>query len=547
MSPPRVIIIGAGSRGKVYAKSIQLCTNAVVAAVAEPVPYKRQFFAKSFIHTHSPPAEGQQFAHWNDFVAWESDRRRREAAGEDVPPGIDTAFVCVLDEDHRDAIVALGPLKLHIMCEKPLATSLDDCIAMYRALRPQAQPTANSVNGANGTGAADDGKRIFSIGHVLRYSPHNMLLRKLLLEDRVIGDICSVEHTEPVGWWHFAHSYVRGNWRNASISSPSILAKSCHDIDLLMWLLMSPAKAGNGEPHLPSNISSTGSLHYYKKSRKPRAAGDATNCMSCPLVDEGCKYSAKKIYVGPGEKSVETGNTKWPVNVVLPEIEDIPTIEERRAAILEKLTEDYDAGTPADEVANKKWYGRCVYESDNNVCDDQFVTITWDDEPVPSDPPSPPSPTSTAPASAPVLNQQTPTRRNYAKVATLHMVASTKKVCQRYTAIYGTDGEIHADSHTITIENFSTGETVTHHPPVLDADSHGGGDLGLTGQFINAVDAVKNGRQCVDEAQLQYIGCTLKDVIMSHAMVFAAEDSRVQRKTLGWKEWWDAEVESKLM
>ncbi|CAI4216747.1 unnamed protein product [Parascedosporium putredinis] len=85
MSPPRVIIIGGGSRGKVYAKSIQICTSAVVAAVAEPVPYKRQFFAKSFIHTHTPPAAGQQFAHWDEFVAWESDRRKREAAGEPVP------------------------------------------------------------------------------------------------------------------------------------------------------------------------------------------------------------------------------------------------------------------------------------------------------------------------------------------------------------------------------------------------------------------------------------------------------------------------------
>jgi len=544
MSPPRVIIIGAGSRGKVYAKSIQICTNAVVAAVAEPIPFKRQFFLKSFVWTHTQPAEGQEFAHWSDFVAWETARREREAAGEPVPPGVDTAFVCTLDEDHRDVIVALAPLRLHIMCEKPLATRLDDCIDMYRALRPRAHAGTNDVDAD-----ASDSKRIFSIGHVLRYSPHNMLLRRLLLEDRVIGDICSVEHTEPVGWWHFAHSYVRGNWRNASISSPSLLAKSCHDIDLLMWLLMSPAKAGDGGPHLPANISSTGSLHYYKKSRKPRVAGDVTNCIKCPLVDDGCKYSAKKIYVTAGVKSVRTGNTKWPVNVVLPEIEDIPTIEEREEAILKKLAEDYDADTPAEEIANKKWYGRCVFESDNNVCDDQFVTITWDDEPsaLPS-PPTPSTPTS-APAAAPpgVEGNQDPSRRrNYAKIATLHMAASTKKVCERYTTIYGTDGEIHADSRTITIEDFNTGETTTLDVPVIDEDSHGGGDLGLTGQFINAVDAVKNGRQGVDEAQLQYIGCTLEDVMMSHAMVFAAEDARAQRKVLDWKTWWDGEVAAKL-
>jgi len=88
------------------------------------------------------------------------------------------------------------------MCEKPLATTLGDCLSMYGALANQ--------------------DTIFAIGHVLRYSPHNILLRKLLLEDRVIGDVLSVEHTEPVGWWHFTHSYVRGN---VCVSFPSQLAR----------------------------------------------------------------------------------------------------------------------------------------------------------------------------------------------------------------------------------------------------------------------------------------------------------------------------------
>ena len=50
---------------------------------------------------------------------------------------------------------------------------------------------------------------VFGICHVLRYSPHNMLLRELLLEKEVVGDVLSIEHVEPVGWWHFSHSYVR--------------------------------------------------------------------------------------------------------------------------------------------------------------------------------------------------------------------------------------------------------------------------------------------------------------------------------------------------
>lgn len=127
-------------------------------------------------------------------MAWELERRQRKENGESVPEGVDAVFVCLQDQMHKEVVVGLAPLGLHIMCEKPLATSLDDCVAIYRSL----------LSGPDATQ-----KKIFSIGHVLRYSPHNMLLRKLLLEDKVIGDVMSVNHTEPVGWWHFTHSYVR--------------------------------------------------------------------------------------------------------------------------------------------------------------------------------------------------------------------------------------------------------------------------------------------------------------------------------------------------
>lgn len=127
-------------------------------------------------------------------MRWELERRKRAENGESVPEGVDGVFVCVQDQMHREVVVGLAPLRLHIMCEKPLATSLDDCVAIYRSLL---------------SGQEANQEKIFSIGHVLRYSPHNMLLRKLLVEEKVIGDVMSINHTEPVGWWHFAHSYVR--------------------------------------------------------------------------------------------------------------------------------------------------------------------------------------------------------------------------------------------------------------------------------------------------------------------------------------------------
>lgn len=507
MPAPRFLVIGAGARGRAYAEGMR-ATNGVVAAVAEPIPYKRRRFGATYVWPGADgPSEGQSFTHWKEFVTYETARRERAARGEDVPPGVDGAFVCVLDEDHRDVVVALAPLNLHIMCEKPLATTLKDCIDVYRAVRPQP--------GREG--------RVFSIGHVLRYTPHNILMRKLLLEDRVVGDVFSVEHTAPVGWWHFTHSYVRGNWRNEDVSAPSLLAKCCHDIDLLLWLLCSPTKAGRGKPHLPSTITSSGALQLFRKARKPKAAGDATNCLKCPLGDSGCIFSAKNVYITSKESGLEAMNTDWPVNIVVPEIEDYSSMAECKDAVLKALEPDYDASTPKEEVASRKWYGRCVYEADNNVCDDQWVTMAWDDEPSPDgvDPP------------------------RYAKSATVHMTATTRKVDKRYTSIYGTAGELHADSYTITTHDFATGQSTTHTPPKADS-GHGGGDQGLTRQFVAAVDAVINGGMSAAEAQAEFVGCTLDEVLRSHVLGFAAEEARKGRKVLDWGEWWEGEIEGLL-
>ncbi|KAI1275234.1 NAD(P)-binding protein [Xylaria sp. FL0933] len=505
--PPRLLIVGAGSRGRTYARCSLQSSNGVIAAVAEPDDYKRQDFGSKFIWGKTtPPPEGTCFRDWREFVAWETNRRKRHEAGETVPDGVDAAFICVRDEMHHDAILALAPLGLHIMCEKPLATTLEDCTNIYRTLAPL--QTA----------------KVFSIGHVMRYSPHNMMLRKLLLEDNVIGDILSVHHTEPVGFWHFSHSYVRGNWRKESITAPSLLTKSCHDIDILLWLMCSPSPGSHAPEHLPASVMSSGSLQFFKKSRKPKAAGNATNCLSCP-AEPDCLYSSKKIYISPKHQGVETGNVRWPVSIVLPDIESFGSdLDKAKAAMLEKLAEDYDDSTPQEVIDEKNWFGRCVFESDNDVCDEQVVVMTWEDDPLPDS-----SATETANSA------------RGAKQATFHMIAQTKKQCQRYTYVYGTEGEIYADSKTITIEDFKTGETKTYQPK-LESLGHGGGDHGLTRQFVLAVDRVKNGGWKAEDAQQEFIGCSLEEIIRSHAMVFAAEEARRTRRTVDWKAWWDKNV-----
>jgi predicted dehydrogenase len=523
---PQLLIIGAGSRGQAYARAAIDSGLAVVSYVAEPNAQKRRSFGAKYIWGSDNPKPDAEYSSWQDFIVAETRRRqtRVEIQGnqdqlqDDCE--IDAVFVCVPDRQHVDVLLAFATLNVHIMSEKPLATTLQDCLAIQYSL--QLQPT----------------KRVFAIGHVLRYSPHNMLLRHLIRERQEIGEILSIEHTEPVGWWHFSHSYVRGNWRKESTSAPSLLTKCCHDVDFLLWMLCSPSDPTDifARPHLPARITSTGSLKQFRKSQKPRAAGTATNCLSCP-IESTCQYSAWKVY---HERHLAKGITNWPVDIVNPEIESILATSGAKVAeeaLRQKLSEDYYIQTtPIRDIEDRAWYGRCVWESDNDVCDDQFVTMEWDDN-------------SSSPAPAPdSIEVQQPIQRQQRgpKTASLHMIAQTLSQCERRGRIYGTRGEISYDSKMITLHRFSPSpssfpekQTEIFHPHVPTNSHHGGGDAGLTEQFLKAVIAVESGEMDVDAAQRKFLGCSLEEIIRSHAVVFAAEESRRERKTVEFGSWWE--------
>ena len=255
-------------------------------------------------------------------------------------------------------------------------------------------------------------------------------------------------------------------------------------------------------------------------------AGKATNCLSCPAEPE-CLYSAKKIYV---DDRLAKGIAGWPVNIVVPEIEDLMGQGEKDTAVrmLEsELARDYNASTPQSEIDRERWFGRCVWEADNSVCDDQVVTMTWEETPI-------------APNGSQGLGSRIKGRG--AKNATFHMVASTEKQCDRRGRIYGTKGEIEYDSVTIRVYDFASKNAQDHHPHQAGG-GHGGGDAGLVQQFVKACQAVATQDLSVAEAQTVHIGCTLDDVIRSHAMVFAAEEARNEKKVIDWAHWWAANVE----
>lgn len=252
--------------------------------------------------------------------------------------------------------------------------------------------------------------------------------------------------------------------------------------------------------------------------------------MSCAF-EPLCQFSAKRIYTSPQLRS--ENQDRW-ARIACPEMEECIATGGHAAgqeALLAKLADDYDSlHTSPAEISRRNWFGRCVYEADNDVCDNQTVTLTWDDDPV----------------AQPGETEHEMLVGRGSKTANLHMVAFTKKICQRFTQIYGADGEITADSSSITVEDFRTGETKVFYPHVPKGGGHGDADEGLARQFVLAVDKVKSHGWDVARAQKEYLGCSLEDVIMSHSLVFAAEEARKSRSVINFPQWWEKNVAGKL-
>jgi predicted dehydrogenase len=298
MRKAKILIIGAGDRGNAYANySLQNPGELQVAGIAEPDRERRGRFCKKYNID-----DKYAFKDWKDAL------KKEKFA--------DAAIITTQDRMHFGPATGFLRKGYNVLVEKPMATTPEECTKMVSASKKQ--------------------NTMFGVCHVLRYTPFYRKIKEII-DSSVIGDIATIEHIESVQYWHQAHSFVRGNWRNSNTSSPMILAKSCHDMDILRWLIDKPCR----------KVSSFGSLLHFKKENAPR--GSTERCTGGCRVEKECPYSAMKLYLDPKR-------TGWPVSVISADL----SMQGRIKALKEGP------------------YGRCVYRCDNNVVDHQVVSLEFE-------------------------------------------------------------------------------------------------------------------------------------------------------------------------
>ncbi|WP_461815643.1 Gfo/Idh/MocA family protein [Faecalimonas sp.] len=303
----KVALAGLGSRGKdTYAPTAKLFPDKMeIVAIADIDNQKVNEVAKEY----SIPTK-MCFSSAEELIEQEK--------------LADIMFITTQDKQHvMQAIPALRK-GYHLLLEKPISPRLEECREILEV--------------------AKECNRKVIVCHVLRYTPIYSKLKDIL-DSGVIGEVVSVMSIENVGYWHQAHSFVRGNWRNSETTSPMILQKCCHDMDLLLWLTGKTCES----------ISSFGDTYLFKEECAPKGA--TLRCMDGCKVKETCPYDAEKIYLEHHRIGAKTGYKEWPLDVL--------TLHPSVETILEAIK----TGP----------YGRCVYHCDNNVVDHQVVNMKMTD------------------------------------------------------------------------------------------------------------------------------------------------------------------------
>jgi len=287
MSKLRAIVLGAGYRGRAYAEFAKDHPDQLeIVGVADPeqaevIPAPR---------------------YWKDWRECLADR-----------PEADIVMITMPDALHYKPALMSLEAGYHLLLEKPISPTAEQCREVI--------------------GKALERKRLVIVGHVLRYTAYYAHI-KALIDSGELGEVVSISHQESAGFWKVAHSYVRGNWANSKKSSPIILAKCSHDIDLFVWWIGRKCR----------RVTSFGSIKLFKPEMMPKGA--AHRCIDCPPhIERRCVWSARNMYVEHDE--------------------------------LKYLFADHSDAAMERLIAETE-YGRCVYKSDNDVPDHQTVTMEFE-------------------------------------------------------------------------------------------------------------------------------------------------------------------------
>lgn len=296
----KLAVIGAGSRGRAYSSYAEKYPfDLEITAVAEPDAFRRKNFGNRF-----GISDSLQFHTVDDLLH--------------SAPEVDAVLITTPDQTHIEIAEKCSEAGYHILLEKPIATSMEELKRIYNIIKPE--------------------KNLFGVCHVLLHTPLTKAV-KAIVQSGTIGQIVSIQRLEPIGYWHFMHSYVRGNWRREDSSSSLLLAKSCHDIDWIMHIMGSPV----------TSVSSFGSLYHFTSASAPNGA--SSRCIECS-VESSCPFSAIRFY----RKALAEGREDWPLDTVVQNFTS------------ENLDHELIHGS----------YGRCVYASDNTVMDNQVVNMKFE-------------------------------------------------------------------------------------------------------------------------------------------------------------------------
>ncbi len=430
----RLIAIAAGDRGNTYGNYVldHASDRAEYVGVADPNTKRREIFSQK--HNIDPE---YQFANWEEVFS--------------KPKFADAVVIATPDALHYQPAMQALDAQYGILLEKPMAATLDDNISLIHKWQ--------------------ESGRVLQVCHLLRYTEFYKTIYDVVQSGR-LGKIITIHHEENVAYWHMAHSFVRGNWRHKDQSSPMILAKCCHDLDLLYWFV--------GEPIIW--VSSVGSLAHFRTEEAPYP-DVPLRCTDGCQAEMDCPFFAPNIYIN-----------HHPFNALYEEV-GLPATEDPLGykAAYEAYLIEGENPTPEQlyQALLDSPYGRCVYRCDNDVVDHQIVLM-----------------------------------ESVSGISIVLTMQGHSHIPSRITRIDGTRASLEctfSTHNTIYLHNHLTGhtETMMSEP---SSSFHGGGDEKLMSNFL---DVLENHRTPLTNPRVS---------LESHLMAFAAEQARLDGNVIDMNE-----------